>query len=268
MRKIGSALIALAAVLLSTACSSSASRDAAISRRIKTRIDVDPIVATDTVLVSTRDGVVTLEGSVSNRDALLRCLEIASMDPEVSRVVDRLQMSRPSRESDRRPVGVQAARASREDGEKKPASLEEPSHGAASAPAPAVIPAGEDEIALRSSDPVPPARAPASRMPGAVEAAAAAPEEVSVDDESLPGPATSSWQDVAASAEDAAITVRVRARIEESVPGGRILILTRRGFVTLSGIVNSDEDRRRAVRSARETEGVAGVEDRIVVVWS
>jgi osmotically-inducible protein OsmY len=277
MRKIGPTLTALTALVLFVACSSSVSRDAAISRRIKTRLDVDPIVDSSAILVSTRQGVVTLEGEVDSPAALRRCLEVASMDPEVSRVIDRIRMTRPARVDERPPIQVQArVRARGERDEPKPAA--EPADrpdARRAASTPAVIPSGDGEIDLEAVAATSRVRS-GSPAPAALEAAAAspAPEQavedgaLPVDDDALPAPEAGWWTDSTASAEDAAITLRVRSRIEESVPGGHILIVTRRGVVTLSGIVHSQEDRTRAIRSARGTQGVERVEDRLIVAWS
>jgi osmotically-inducible protein OsmY len=259
-----------AALFLAAACSNSADRDAAISRRIKTRLDADGLLDTGTIVVSTRNGVVTLEGDVPSQEVLLRCLAIASMDPEVSRVVDRLRTTEAPRAPRRPPIPLQASRAGAGRRESKPAEPKERPEAVVPAASPVVIPEGEAEMVLQAAVPEAAAvpGASATSRPVAVDAVAAPRPETPGNDDSPLVPGVAPWQDTAASADDAAITIRVRARIEETVPGGRILILTRRGVVTLSGLVNSDEDRRRAVRSARETEGVAGVEDRIVVVWS
>ncbi|MFY9549857.1 MAG: BON domain-containing protein, partial [Thermoanaerobaculia bacterium] len=72
----------------------------------------------------------------------------------------------------------------------------------------------------------------------------------------------------AATAEDAAITVEVRRRLEGAAPARRIQVSTRRGVVTLSGAVDTEQEKSEALEAARKTPGVSRVEDRLVVLVS
>ena len=67
-----------------------------------------------------------------------------------------------------------------------------------------------------------------------------------------------------ADSDDAAITARVRAALVEL--GHSVQVLTRAGVVTLSGVVDTELEKSRALRIARATRGVARVEDRLIVL--
>ena len=65
-------------------------------------------------------------------------------------------------------------------------------------------------------------------------------------------------------ADDAAVTARVRAAFVEL--GHSVQVLTRAGVVTLSGVVDTELEKSQALRIARATQGVARVEDRLIVL--
>ena len=71
----------------------------------------------------------------------------------------------------------------------------------------------------------------------------------------------------AGTADDSGITMRVQARYfgDTDVKGRNIDVDTRNGIVTLTGHVESEAARNRAVTLARGVEGVTRVEDKLVV---
>jgi osmotically-inducible protein OsmY len=68
-------------------------------------------------------------------------------------------------------------------------------------------------------------------------------------------------------ATDPGITTKVKSKLaaDEVVSASKIDVTTRDKVVTLSGTVGSDAERERAVQLARQTEGVANVENRLMV---
>ena len=66
---------------------------------------------------------------------------------------------------------------------------------------------------------------------------------------------------------DAALTAKIKSKmaLDDHVTASSIGVTTKDGRVTLTGTVGSDDERRRAIDLARDTKGVSGVDDRIVV---
>jgi hypothetical protein len=66
---------------------------------------------------------------------------------------------------------------------------------------------------------------------------------------------------------DAALTAKIKSKmaLDDHVSASSIGVSTKDRRVTLTGTVGSEDERRRAVDLARDTKGVAGVADRIVV---
>jgi len=66
---------------------------------------------------------------------------------------------------------------------------------------------------------------------------------------------------------DAALTAKIKSKmaLDDNVEAIDINIDTRGSVVTLHGTVSSQDERQRAVRLARETEGVTSVVDQLVV---
>ena len=66
---------------------------------------------------------------------------------------------------------------------------------------------------------------------------------------------------------DASLTAKIKSKmaLDDHVSASSIGVTTKDGRVTLTGTVGSDDERRRAVDLARDTKGVSGVDDRIVV---
>jgi len=68
-------------------------------------------------------------------------------------------------------------------------------------------------------------------------------------------------------ASDAALTGKIKSKmaLDDSIDALEIDVDTTKGVVTLHGSVDSEQHRERAVRLARETEGVVSVVDRLVI---
>jgi hyperosmotically inducible periplasmic protein len=134
--------------------------------------------------------------------------------------------------------------------------------------APVVIPAGVSEIGLESAGEV--AATENRPAPSRAEREAPSPGAPPAPEALAPvvGAAPDSPLGDGASAEDAAITVEVRRKLESAAPGRRIQVSTRHGVVTLSGAVDTEQEKSEAIESARKTPGVSRVEDRLVVLVS
>jgi osmotically-inducible protein OsmY len=68
-------------------------------------------------------------------------------------------------------------------------------------------------------------------------------------------------------AADAALTAKIKSKmaLDDSIDALDIDVDTAKGVVTLNGSVDSEQHRERAVRLARETDGVVSVVDRLVI---
>ncbi len=249
---------------MATGCSGSGRRDAAITERVLSMMESDPIVRTRDLSVTTSAGVVTLEGEVPDEVAHRRVLEIVRRASSVVQVVDRLRMPPVGLPAEAPVVVPRAVRAALPFPRLEPAPA---AAGEAAVPdrAPELVPAGTAEVELAPPAPAAEWRAaagiePAPEVDGSIgEAPAAAGPDML-----LPAPA--SGFPATMSEEDAAISVDVHARVEEAVPSGRVQVTTRRGVVTLSGVVDTDLERAQALEAARRAAGVARVEDRLLVL--
>ena len=67
---------------------------------------------------------------------------------------------------------------------------------------------------------------------------------------------------------EAAITAKIKSKmaLDDFVKARTINVTTEGTTVTLTGAVHSEQERKRAIRLARETEGIAQVVDRLQVV--
>jgi osmotically-inducible protein OsmY len=66
--------------------------DEQVTQRVQTALSNDPWIYSDHVSVTTRNGVVTVEGIVQDTGELFRILRLARKIPGAIRVVDRLEM--------------------------------------------------------------------------------------------------------------------------------------------------------------------------------
>ena len=258
-------LRSLLCLALAAGCSGAGRRDAAITQRVRSVMESDPIVQSPDLSITTRAGVVTLEGEVPDEFAHLRAVEIVRQTPGVVQVVDRLRTPSLGMPAGAPVVVPRAVRAA------LPAPRPErgPAVEGAAVPAeaPELVPARTGEIELEAAPPAPRGtRRGGRRTPSEPQAPAAEAWTAGTPD--VPPAAPALDLPVAMSQEDAAISVGVRARVEEVAPSGRIQVATRRGVVTLSGVVDTELERSQALRAARGVPGVERVEDRILVLRS
>jgi len=135
---------------------------------------------------------------------------------------------------------------------------------------PVVIPPGSSEIGLQPATEPPqsenrPAPIRTERQASGAPGAPVSPQEAPP----MPGRvAPDSPVGAPATAEDEAITLEVRRKIEGAAPGRRIQVTTRNRVVTLSGAVDTEQQKTDALEAARNTPGVERVEDRLVVLVS
>jgi hypothetical protein len=135
---------------------------------------------------------------------------------------------------------------------------------------PVVIPPGSSEIGLQPAGEQPQAESRPAPIRTEREAAGAPGAPLS-SQEPPPAPgrvAPESPVGAPATAEDEAITLEVRRKIEGAAPGRRIQVSTRNRVVTLSGAVDTEQQKTEALDAARHTPGVERVEDRLVVLTS
>ena len=134
---------------------------------------------------------------------------------------------------------------------------------------PVVIPPGSSEIGLQPAGEQP--QAEGRPAPIRTERQASAPGAPPPSQEAPPEPgrvAPDSPVGAPATAEDEAITLEVRRKIEGAAPGRRIQVTTRNRVVTLSGAVDTEQQKTEVLDAARHTPGVERVEDRLVVLVS
>ncbi len=138
------------------------------------------------------------------------------------------------------------------------------------------------------------ANTPVVIPPGASEIGVEPPRETAAQGESRPAPSRTEREGIApgapasaqepppapgrvapespvgapATAEDEAITLEVRRKIEGAAPGRRIQVTTRNRVVTLSGAVDTEQQKAEVLDAVRRTPGVERVEDRLVVLVS
>jgi hyperosmotically inducible protein len=93
VRRAGSLLGILSFVIVMVACSHS---DPGVTTAVKTKLAADDTVKAYKIDVDTKDGVVTLAGTVDTADAKTRAVEVARSTNGVTSVVDQLTVSPPA----------------------------------------------------------------------------------------------------------------------------------------------------------------------------
>jgi hyperosmotically inducible protein len=104
--------------------------------------------------------------------------------------------------------------------------------------------------------------APATGTSGAVEVSRARERGAEIGEDAAKTAAV-----VRESVAEAAITSKIKAKmaLDDNVPARRVDVSTSGSTVTLSGTVQSEDQHERALRLARETNGVSRVVDRLQV---
>jgi hyperosmotically inducible protein len=253
---------------LAAGCSGAGRRDAAITESIRSTMENDPIVHAPDLSITTRAGVVTLEGDVPDEFARLRAIEIVRQTPGVVQVVDRLR-ALPAGMPAAAPILVpRAVRASMPLSSTRREPKPDPavSTRAGSSSVPELVPDRTGEIELGDAAAAPAERAPANGEPSPERESAR--EDLAPDGPDAPAAAPALDLHLAMSEHDAAISVDVRAKVEEVAPTGRIQVATRHGVVTLSGVVDTELEKSQALEAARAVPGVERVEDRLLVLRS
>ena len=229
----------LAAVVLAAFTVACGSNDPGITTAVKSKFAADDVVKAYKIDVDTRDRVVTLTGAVDSSQAKQRAVEIARATEGVNNVVDNLTVS--------------------------PGAT--PTTGI------------DDPLQKRGADAAADARATGSeaarkadektdRAQDKADAAADRTREKGRD-------ATDRAQDKAGDAadrtgnaiSDASITAAVKSKFlaDPDVSGLKIDVDTTGGVVTLRGTVPNAAEKTRAMRLAKETDGVKTVRDQIKV---
>jgi osmotically-inducible protein OsmY len=202
-------------------------QDGWITTKVQAKYFTEPDVRGRDIDVTTNNGVVTLSGVVENEQSRQRALELARNTDGVVRVEDRLQ------------VGT-AGMATAE---------------------------GDRELPLAGAP-----RADADRQPGAADAdrpAAQADRDVAdrgmaEGDRSAIG---TGGAEAGTQVNDGWITTKIQGQYftDRDVRARRIDVSTANGVVTLRGEVENDQERRRAMEIAQQTEGVRRVDDQLRV---
>lgn len=237
-----------------------------ITTQLQARYFTDPIVRGNDVRVTTKDGVVTLRGTVPSEAAKDRAVTLARQTSGVARVEDQLTLeSNPAR-----PLARQADRqaANRDDPDAGPAwttakiqaqYFADPSvkgrHIDVSTDAAGVV-------TLRGRVDSAAAESIAVRIARATEGVARVVDELQVTTASDGSDAPAG---VTEAGRDAWITASIQSKyfLDVDVKARHIDVETKNGVVTLAGEVETPAERRQALDLARTTDGVRDVIDRL-----
>ena len=238
MLKSCAALVAAAGLVFSVAC---AQTDAGVSTNVKTKLAADDTVKAYQIDVDTRNGVVTLTGTVENAAAKEQAVTIARNTDGVRDVVDQITVGAAATTGDRDDNGLtidddaeaQARRGANEAREEGREAADAARRGA-------------NEVRQEGRE--------------AADAAGRAAERAG-------DRAGDAANRAGAVVTDAAITSAVKAKFlaDASVKGLKIDVDTKDHVVTLNGTVSSRAEADRAMMLARNTEGVTRVVDNLKV---
>jgi osmotically-inducible protein OsmY len=254
--------------------------DAELATEVQGRFYADDLVRAGRIDVSVDDGVVTLSGTAQNEQAKERALEIAREVPRVTRVEDHLEVAA-AVEADRGAAAQDAPRQARAENPLDE-EREDPTN-------PAWITTKIQAQYFIDPD-VKPWNVDVTTRPGGivvlrgqVDSAEAKSEAVRIAQETegvgnvedylqVSGPSRQTGEAGEATAEssdvsDAWLTAKVQSKyyIDSDVRGLDIDVTTENGVVTLTGSVETPQERRQAVALARNTEGVREVRDQLMV---
>jgi osmotically-inducible protein OsmY len=200
-----------------------------VATKIQSRYFLDAIVKGRNIDVTSNNGVVTLEGRVASPTERDHALQLARNTDGVRRVDDRLVIESQTTE------------------------------------ARAVAPAVSDPMAE-------PPRAPVAPVPPAVPPDDAGfsdtpPRPVTPTTPPAVGEPTTSGAGDTERMTDAGITTRIQSKyfLDDLVKPRDIAVVTRDGVVTLSGQVDSESQKQRAISVARSVHGVVDVEEQLRV---
>lgn len=229
-------LAAAAFATLTVACGSN---DPGITTAVKAKFAADDVVKAYKIDVDTRDRVVTLTGAVDSSQAKQRAVEIARATDGVNNVVDNLTVS---------------------PGATPTTGIDDPLQKRGAEAAADARDAGAE--AGRKAD---------DKTDRAQEKAGAAADRAQEKGRDATDRAQDKAGDAADRAgsviSDASITTAVKSKFlaDPDVSGLKIDVDTTNGVVTLRGTVPNAAEKTRALRLAKETDGVKNVRDQIKV---
>jgi osmotically-inducible protein OsmY len=254
--------------------------DAELATEVQGRFYADDIVRAGRIDVNVDDGVVTLSGTAQNEQAKERALEIAREVPSVTRVEDNLLIA-PAVEADRAAAAQDAPRQAQAENPLIQ-EREDPTNPAWITTKiqaqyfidPDVKPWNVDVttrpggiVVLRGQVDGADAKSEAVRIARETEGVGQVEDFLQVSGESQQigesGEAAAESSDIS----DAWLTAKVQSKyyIDNDVRGLDIDVTTENGVVTLTGTVETPQERRQAVALARNTEGVRDVRDQLMV---
>lgn len=206
------------------------SNDAAITTEVKAKITDDEILDATNIDVDTKEGIVTLEGTITRADQESHAIQIARSVPNVKDVVSKLQVEPQVGSTN---LDEKAEETARNTGEKLEETAEK---------------TGEklEETAKKTGDKIEDAAEKAGDKIGEL----ADKTEDKVDN-----------LNVGEAVDDASTTAKVKLALAEDdqVAAYRIDVDTNNGVVTLSGTVKSKAEANRAVQLAESVKGVKKV---------
>jgi osmotically-inducible protein OsmY len=257
--------------------------DASIATSVQAKFYADDAIRGSDIDVTTSDGVVTLRGTVENETTRQQALTLARQTEGVARVEDELRSgpqgaaeiiaersqppARPSKEPTARTAEgrvnplwvttkIQAQYFASPD--VKPWNID-------------VTTTSDGVVTLRGQVENARAKDEATRIARATEGVTRVEDQLRLKDEAAATtgsePPRTGRDDYGIDQPDPWITARVQAKyfLDDQVKGRNIDVDTRDGVVTLTGVVGSEAEQRRAVALARNTEGVRRVENRLQV---
>lgn len=241
MRKNSIAILAvLAFAVLTMACSQQA--DIGITTKVKSLLDSDRSVPNAAqIQVTTENKVVTLAGPVDSPATKERAVTVARGAEGVKKVVDNLTVALSS------VAAAQPAVAPAPVAESQPAVAPAPVAKSQPTVAPAPVAKAQPTVSpvpVAEAQPVAPVPV-AEAQPAAVEAS--------------PGTGTAPT--------DASITQAVKEKLllQPETSSENLAVDTHEGVVTLSGTVKSLQEKEQVIQTARGTQGVLRVEDKLSV---
>ena len=250
--------------------------DSLITARIQAKFFASPEVKVHRIDVDTRDGLVTLEGTVDSDAQRQAAAEMARGVEGVTRVENELLI---------RPAGDGTADAPRHHAQEGLASARDsrtPAWITATIQSqyylnPELKPwridvdtSGSGAVTLSGTVDSDADRAEAVRIARATEGVATVNDNLRVRPESVATTGTTketTGRAAAAAIDDSWITTKIQSKyfLDDDVRARNIDVDTRNGMVTLKGSVESEGERQQALSIARSTDGVTMVHDNLVV---
>jgi osmotically-inducible protein OsmY len=254
MRKNSIAILAvLAFAVLTTACSQQA--DIGTTTKVKSLLDSDRSVPNAAqIQVTTENKIVTLAGPVDSPATKERAVTVARGAEGVKKVVDNLTVA-PSSVAAAQPAVAPPAPVAESQPTVAPAPVAESQPTVAPAPVAKAQPTVAPAPVAKAQPTVAPAPVAEAQPVAPVPVAEAQPAAV----EASPGTGTAPT--------DASITQAVKEKLllQPETSSENLAVDTHEGVVTLSGTVKSLQEKEQVIQTARGTQGVLRVEDKLSV---